>query len=281
MKNKVLILGASGFIGNTIYKELVSYFDVFGTYCTSRPDFNENQVLFQFDVTKDSILPILKKIKPNYIISSLRGDYKSQYKIHREIKDYIVSVTNCKILYLSTANVFDAKFEFPSYENDIISAESEYGKFKASIEKLIQTLPESNYSILRLPIVIGVNAPRIFQLKQANKHHANFEVFPNLIISITTVDKIAQQVHYIINKNRIGIFHLSTNDVIHHNDLFEEISDRLELKDVIFKNVYSSNEDSYLAILPKDNKLPKNYRITVAQVIEACILKNEIVTLKK
>ena len=281
MKNKILILGASGFIGNAIYKELLPYFDVFGTYCTSHSNFDENQVLFQFDVSKDSILPILKEIKPNYIISSLRGDFKSQYNIHQEIRDYILETTNCNILYISTVNVFDAKFEFPSYENDDLYAESEYGKFKVSIEKLIGTLPESNYSILRLPMVLGVNAPRIIQLKQANKHHANFEVFPNLIISITTVNKIAQQVHFIINKRRLGIFHLASNDVIHHSDLFEEISDSLELNNVIFKKAFSSNEDSYLAILPKDNKLPKNYRITVAQVIEECILKDEIITLKK
>ena len=281
MKNKILILGASGFIGNAIYKELLPYFDVFGTYCTSHTNFDENQVLFQFDVSKDSILPILKEIKPNYIISSIRGDFKSQYNIHQEIRDYILETTNCNILYISTVNVFDAKFEFPSYENDDLYAESEYGKFKVSIEKLIGTLPESNYSILRLPMVLGVNAPRIIQLKQANKHHANFEVFPNLIISITTVNKIAQQVHFIINKRRLGIFHLASNDVIHHSDLFEEISDSLELNNVIFKKAFSSNEDSYLAILPKDNKLPKNYRITVAQVIEECILKDEIITLKK
>ena len=281
MKNKILILGASGFIGNAIYKELLPYFDVYGTYCTSLPELDDNQVLFQFDVSKDRILPILKKVKPNYIISCLRGDYKSQFAIHQEIIDYTRDAANCMILYLSTVNVFDAKFEFPSYENDDLSAESDYGKFKVSVEKMITTLPETNYVILRLPIVLGVNAPRIIQLKQANKHHANFEVFPNLIISITTANKIAQQVHFIINKKRIGIFHLASNDVIHHSDLFEELTDRLELKNVIFKKVFSSNEDSYLAILPKDNKLPKNYRITVAQVIEDCLLSDEILTLKK
>jgi len=281
MKNKILILGASGFIGKAIYKELLPYFDVYGTYCTSQPDLDENQVLFQFDVSKDSILPILKEIQPNYIISSLRGDYKSQYHIHQDIRDYTLEASNCMILYVSTVNVFDAKFEFPSYENDDLSAESEYGKFKVSVEKLISTLPESKYAILRLPIVLGVNAPRVIQLKQANEHHANFEVYPNLIISITTVNKVAQQVHFIINKKRLGIFHLASNDIIHHSDLFEELSDRLELKNVVFKKVFSSNEDSYLAILPKDNKLPKNYRITVSQVIEECILKDEIITLKK
>ncbi len=281
MKNKIFILGASGFIGKAIYKELLSYFDVYGTYYTSQIDFEDNHVLFYLNIEKDSVLPILEKVKPNFIISSLRGDFKAQYKIHQQLIKYVKKTQNCRILFNSTVNVFDAMYKFPSYENDLVSADSNYGKFKVSLEKLIRSLPISKYAILRLPMVLGVNAPRIIQLKQANKHHANFEVFPNLIISITTANKIAQQVHYLINKNRIGIFHLASIDMIHHSDIFEELSEKLALKDVVFKKVFTSNEDSYLAILPKENKLPRNYRITVAQVIGECILNDKIVTLKK
>ena len=131
-----------------------------------------------------------------------------------------------------------------------------------------------------MPIVLGVNSPRIVQLKKASQHKADFEVFPNLIVSVTTASKIAQQVHYIINKNKFGIFHLASNDVIHHNDLFEEISEKLSLQNIIFKQIFQSNEDAYLAILPKDNKLPRNYRTTVSQVIDECTLNEEIDSLK-
>ncbi len=279
--NRILILGASGFIGNAIYKELLPYFNVYGTYCTSQPEFDENQVLFQFDVKNDSIESILEKVNPNFIISSLRGDFNSQFNLHQQLVNYTLKQKNCRILYLSTVNVFDAKYKFPSYENDVVLADSEYGRFKITIEKLVATLPKSKYAILRLPMVLGINSPRAVQLKQASQLRADFKVYPNLIISITTADKIAQQIHYIINKNKLGIFHLASNDVIHHSDLFEEISEKLSLKKVIFKKVYTSNKDAYLAILPKENKLPRNYRITVAQVINECTLKEEIITLIK
>ena len=39
--------------------------------------------------------------------------------------------------------------------------------------------------------------------------------------------------------------------------------------------------DRYLAILPKENKLPQNYRITIEEVISDSTLKDEITTLKK
>ncbi len=56
--------------------------------------------------------------------------------------------------------------------------------------------------------------------------------------------------------------------MIHHSELFYEITDKLGLNNVIFKKIYSSNKDSYLAILPKQNLLPKNYQITFNQIIE-------------
>lgn len=279
MTNKILILGASGFIGNSLYKELLSYFDVYGTYSTQEGLFGDNQVFYKYHVEDDALDVILAQIQPDCVISCLRGDYTAQYKAHELLVEYCIA-TNSRLLFLSTVNVFDGKGTFPSYENDTAFSESSYGRFKVSIEKLIQTLPKKNYAILRLPMVLGVNSPRVFQLKQAIKNHAAFEVFPNLIISVTTADKIAQQVHYIINKNGRGIYHLASKDMVHHYDLFREISEKISDKTPIFKSVYSSNEDRYLAILPKKNKLPKTYRITVAEVIEDSTLKEEIITLK-
>ena len=280
MANRILILGASGFIGNTIYKELTSYFDVYGTYHTANKALDYNNVMFKFNVEKDNINDTLNKVNPNYIISSLRGPFKDQLRVHQETLNYTLSAVNCKIIYLSTVNVFDGKGKFPSYENDSLLAVSQYGKYKVRQEKAINKLPNSKFAILRLPLVLGVNSPRIIQLKEASKNKTDFEVYPNLIISVTTANKIAQQVHYIINKNLNGIFHLSSNNMIHHLELFEELSKKLELNHFVFKNTYTSNKDRYLAILAKHNKLPKNYQINISQVIEDCVLKEEIESLR-
>jgi dTDP-4-dehydrorhamnose reductase len=280
LANKILILGASGFIGNILYKELLPYFDVYGTYHSSNAEFDDNKIMFPFNMESDDVNSILNKVKPNYIISSLRGEFKYQLKVHKELLNYTLASIDCKLIYLSTVNVFDAKGKLPSYENDSLLADSEYGKYKANQEKAISKLPSSKYVIVRLPLVLGVNSPRIIQLKEASKHKAEFEVYPNLIISVSTANKIAQQIHYIINKDLSGIYHLSSNGMIHHSELFEEITNKLKLKNVVFKNIYTSNKDKYLAILPKHNKLPENYQITISQIIEDCVLKEEIRSLK-
>lgn len=279
--NKILIIGASGFIGNAIYKELLSYYDVYGTYCHQSGTFENNQVFFHYDVQEDSLGSILYNVNPDVVISSLRGEFDGQFRAHQQLCEYIRNKKDSRLLFLSSVNVFDAKWRYPSYEDDLPEAESEYGKFKISVERLLMNLPPKQYAILRLPLVLGVNAPRVFQLKQASRHQAGFEVYPNLIISVTTADKIAQQIHYIINKSLSGIFHLASKDVVHHQDLFQELTDKLCSEDPVFKSVFSSNEDRYLAILPKKNKLPKPYRITVAEVIEDSTLNEEIITLKQ
>ena len=97
-------------------------------------------------------------------------------------------------LLLQKLDVFDGLFEYPSYENDTPKAESEYGRHKLTIERLLLENIPAQCVIIRLPMVLGVHSPRLIQLRQASKHKAAFEVFPKLIISITTADKVAQQI---------------------------------------------------------------------------------------
>lgn len=278
--NRILILGASGFIGRSIYLELQSYYDVFGTYCTNDEDYIDNQVYFKYCLEEKTLDNMLQKVKPTIIISSLRGNFDLQYTAHVQVCKYVSNNHQSKIFYVSSMNVFDGKFKLPSYENDKPLAESDYGKFKISIERLLFENIPAQTVLLRLPMVLGFHSPRILQLRQAIKHHAAFEIYPNLTISITTADKVAQQIHYIISKELDGIFHLASDDMVHHEDLFREITSKMGDKKPIFKNVFRRNEDEYLAILPKKNKLPKNYRINVAQVVEDSTLSEEIATFK-
>jgi dTDP-4-dehydrorhamnose reductase len=266
-KHTILVLGASGFIGNAIYKELCPYFNTFGTYNTSNKELKNNKHFFQYSVEEDDIYEILKAVKPSILISTLRGDFSAQIIAHTHISDYI-KTHQCKFIYLSSAVVFDYYSKYPSYELDKTLSESVYGRFKIKIENMLLRLPKMKVAILRLPMVFGSPSPRSKEIKQLLNDKEPIEIFPNLIMNVTTDYKITQQIHYIINRNKYGIFHLGSTDLVHHDDFIKEVVGLISNNNAIYKQVFTTNEDRYLAVLPKYNKLPKHLQITSEKVLE-------------
>ncbi|MBD0778855.1 sugar nucleotide-binding protein [Maribacter sp. ANRC-HE7] len=264
---KILILGASGFIGNAIYRELRSYFDTYGTYNSARRSFEGNQQFIKYDLEADDIFPVLEKIRPQIVISAVRGNFASQIQAHQHLVEYVAE-NNCRLIFISSANVFDAYSKYPSYENDKTLSESIYGRLKIKIENMMMRLPSDKMAILRVPMVFGNSSPRIKEIKNLIWGNEPIEVFPNLIMNVTHDDKLTQQIHYLINQNKSGIYHLGSKDLVHHEDFIKEVVERIGKFNPIFKRVYTTNDDRYLAVLAKTNKLPKNLQTTYQEIID-------------
>lgn len=220
---------------------------------------------------EDDIFELLENVRPQLIISSLRGNFASQVQAHWHIMEYLMK-HDCMLYFISSGNVFDAYSKYPSYEYDKTLSESIYGRLKIKIENMLLRLPKEKMGILRVPMVFGNNSPRIKEIKNALTHTEPIEVFPNLIINVTNDDKLTQQIHYLINHNKNGIFHLGSTDLVHHEDFIKEIVKRLSNYEPVYKRVFTTNEDRYLAVLPKANKLPKNLRIKYQEIIDHHIL---------
>ncbi|WP_035336455.1 sugar nucleotide-binding protein [Dokdonia sp. PRO95] len=261
------MLGASGFLGGALYKELYRYYNTYGTYHSGKI-YSDNQHYLRFDLVEDDVYEVLLKIKPSVIIAALRGPFGDQLEAHESMIAY-AQESGCRIVFISSANVFDAFTNYPSYENDKTLSESIYGKLKIRIETLLMRhLPESQYAIVRLPMVFGVGSPRVEELKNQLLLGDAIEVFPHLVMNTTTHTKLCQQVHYIINRKLSGIFHLGSTDLIHHKEFIHELVIMLDLnRKPMYKNVFTSNSDRYLAVLPRDNKLPKHLQVTNEGVV--------------
>ncbi len=268
---KILILGGSGFIGNSIYKELLAYYDTYGTYCHSGNSFSNNKQFVHYNLEEDDIVEILDQVKPQIIISALRGNFASLVIAHEHIMEYVLT-NDCRVYFISSANVFDAYSKYPSYELDKTLSESIYGRLKIRIENMLLRLPKEKMGILRVPMVFGNSSRRIKDMKNAIINNEPVEVFPNLILNVTNDDKLTQQIHYLINRNKTGIFHLGSNDLVHHEDFIKEVLERVGNFNPILKRVYTTNEDRYLAVLPKTNKLPKNLQFTYQDIIDHHVL---------
>ena len=267
-KHRILILGVSGFLGSAIYKELHPYYQTFGTYRTPLLAFENNKQFFHYDFEEDDIIEILNVVKPTLIISALRGDFATQLTAHKHIYEYLCSHLKCKLIFLSSANVFDAYSKYPSYENDTTLSNSIYGRFKIRLEQLFLKLPSKRVAILRLPMVFGVSSPRLNEIKLHLELDVPIELFPNLIMNVISDKKVTQQLHYIINRNKYGIFHLGSKDLVHHDEFIKNLVSKVGAKNPKFKLVYTTNDDRYLAVLPKENTLPKHLQMYSYELFE-------------
>jgi|TARA_B110000967_G_scaffold61189_1_gene62904 dTDP-4-dehydrorhamnose reductase len=267
-KHRILILGVSGYLGNAIYKELHPYYQTFGTYRTPLSAYEKNKQFFHYDVEEDDIFEVLNVVKPTIIVSALRGDFAAQLTAHKHVFEYVSSQKNCKMIFLSSANVFDAYSKFPSYENDTTLSNSIYGHFKIRLEQLFLKLPPKKVTILRLPMVFGAPSPRVNELKVHLELDVPIELFPNLIMNVISDKKVTQQLHYIINRNKHGIFHLGSKDLVHHDDFIKDLVSKLGAKNPRYKLVYTTNDDRYLAVLPKENTLPKHLQMHSLELFE-------------
>lgn len=263
---RILILGASGFIGRALYKELNSYYDTFGTYFNTR-GYNDNRHFFHFDVNRGGLETIIKEVKPKLIISALRGPFEGLIETHKMLIG-LIKRSDCRLVFLSSANVFDAFEHFPSYEYDKTLSESIYGRFKIGIENDLMRLPASKYVLARLPMVFGNQCPRMDELDLSVRKDQAIEVFPNTIINVNNDVKLSQQIHFIINQKLTGIFHLGSIDLINHYEFIKNLTARRYLKKPVFKQVYTTNQMQYLAVLTKENKLPLNLNFSYTEVLE-------------
>ena len=89
------------------------------------------------------------------------------------------------------------------------------GRLKIKIENDIMRLSPSKYVIARLPMVFGLHSPRVKEIQEKIAENESIEVFPNTIINLNSDRKLCQQIHYIINQNLTGIFHLGTKRLNH------------------------------------------------------------------
>jgi len=262
----ILILGGSGFIGNSLYKELAPYFNTFATFNTAK-GYQQNQHFYHYNIEQGGLEAILKDVKPKLIISSLRGDFNAQLETH-EFLINLIKKSDCRLLFLSSANVFDSFEHYPSYEYDKTLSESIYGRFKIKIENQLMRLSPAKYIIARLPMVFGMNAPRTLEIDEAVRQDKRIEVFPNSIINVNSDRRLCQQIHYLINQKKTGLFHLGSTDLISHFDFIKKVVEKRHHKPGYYKQVYSSNSIRYIATLPKENRLPNHLLPSYLDILE-------------
>lgn len=265
---KILVFGASGYAGSYIKKVLDEKFNnVFGTYRTFRDDYKDNMSMIPYELDDmEGLSDILQKINPDVIISCLTGNFTKLVLLHTTISEYIKRKENGRLIFLSSANVFDGALEKAHFEKDEPKAASEYGKFKIQCEKIICGVLGERGIIIRIPEIYGKNCPRVLKLKEAVQTHNPIKTFQNLYVNYTTDRQIAEWIAYIIENDLTGIFHIGTKDMSDYVAFQKKLVDKLSPGQPFFE---ITKEPLRLtqAVLPGRNEIPNSMQLHVEDVI--------------
>jgi nucleoside-diphosphate-sugar epimerase len=135
--HKILILGATGFVGSHVFEDLSN---VFETYGSSRNANDTNQI--QFDITKENTWSSIIEIEPSVIINCIGyGVVKNELDIKQMID----------INYLQTVKLFD--FIFSKLPNTFlihIGTAFEYNLNQTKLTENSICCPQTYYGISKL-----------------------------------------------------------------------------------------------------------------------------------
>jgi len=264
---KILVLGASGFIGKTICEALSPEHEVYGTYCSNKVK-PEGTMVVKLDISNDDqILNILETIEPDVVISSLRGDFTHQMEMHRYLAKYLKE-NGSRLFYLSSANVYDAVTDKAHVESDDVKSDSDYGKFKIKCEDMLRETMGPLVTILRLPMVFGKESKRIKDIKEGLKHGGPLVAYRDFYLNIHSDALLAQQIAYLIEINAEGTIHLGSHDVIGYEEGMALLKKQLGHENIKLQYERIQDQPYYLALKTEKNILPVDLMYNAEQVIE-------------
>jgi len=262
---KVLILGASGFIGFHLFQELrkIKSWQILGT-SNSTPVYTLAGLSTLFplmDLSFLSLIGFLKKNKPDIIINCIalssvdacELDHLQCSTINlaptRVLAEYCSSFPQVKYIFFSSSQVFDGKKNNPYTENDPPSPINHYGSCKYEAEKIIYTHLK-NFVIIRPSFVYGIPLPwqhgNLFHhIYKALLLGKEFVAYTDMLRNPCFLGDLAPLVEAIIKHDERGIFHAG-GEVMSVYDFALEVARIFELnKEKIILKEARGNEVHY------------------------------------
>ncbi len=246
--NKLLVTGASGFLGWNLCQQARAHWQVYGTYHSNRvtlPGVNlvkidlqdEGQLrqLFQ-DIQPDAVIHTAAASKPNYCQTHPEASHAinviASLNIARLSAEYYIPCA-----FTSTDLVFDGQNP-PYTESDRVSPICYYGEQKVEAEqKMLEIYPA--IAICRMPLMFGLPSPvansflqPFITNLQAGKE---LNLFIDEIRTPASATTAAQGLLLAIDKQVSGILHLGGKEGISRYDFGLLLADILQVSRSLIK----------------------------------------------
>ena len=246
--NKLLITGASGFLGWNLCQQAQLNWQVYGTYY-SHPVTMPGVSLAKIDLTDYSSLQALfAQIKPSAVIHTAAASKPNFCQTHPD-ESYKINVTaaeniarlcaecNSPCAFTSTDLVFDGQ-NSPYKETDPVSPITYYGEQKVVAEQKMLAIHPA-IAVCRMPLMFGLPSPVANSFLQSFvsnlKAGKELNLFVDEFRTPASATTAAQGLLLAIAKQFRGILHLGGKERISRYDFGLLLADILHLSPALIK----------------------------------------------
>ena len=256
---RIFITGGSGLLGSKIAEIALEKYEVYAGYCHNKPEFGE---ALKFDLTKDTDLEIIYKIRPEVIIHTAaltnvdecEANKGLAYKINAEGTRRVAEIAKelgSFLIYVSTDYVFSGDKGMYK-EEDEPNPMDYYGYTKLLGEKYCDCIARPCVIYGAKPASGKVN----FALWLINKlrNREEFKIVTDQYVTPTLNTNLTKMLLEIAERELKGIFHLAGATRVSRYDFALRIANKFSLdKNLIIPS--GMEEMRWIASRPKDSSL--------------------------
>ncbi|MBZ9687427.1 NAD-dependent epimerase/dehydratase family protein [Clostridium estertheticum] len=242
---KIMIIGASGYLGNTIYKKLkmCSNDDIYGTCCKSN-----NQNLLKIDLLNSIDINKLLTYKPDVIIMSIYDFEKEMSLALIGINEIVNRISqDTRLIYVSTT-VGKGKQQVEQVSPHIRMPDEHLSKYingKIKGESIVGK--HSNHVIVRPGNIYGYDYDnqmdlRMEKLLQVSKTGETYSRTANMYASFVHVQDLADAIIELTYSDFKGIINISGERPVSHYDFNMSLANLLDIDNSFIIPDYNPNE---------------------------------------
>ena len=246
--DKIIITGSNGLLGQKLVKLFLSK-NNYEIHAFSR---GENRMMntdgytyYSIDITeKENLEQLVNKIQPRYIINTAAMTNVDACELQQlecdliNVEVVVTLVRLCEInkihlIHLSTDFVFDGQKNGIYTEEDSPNPISHYGLSKVRSEKIILSA-DIEYTILRTVLVYGLvdrmdRSNIVLWVKKSLEDKMQINVVTDQFRMPTYAEDLADACYLSIKNKAVGIYNVSSNELMSIYDIALEIADAFDL----------------------------------------------------
>jgi dTDP-4-dehydrorhamnose reductase len=246
--DKIIITGSNGLLGQKLVKLFLSKTD-YEIHAFSRGEnrmmITEGYTYYSIDITeKENLALLVTKIQPQFIINTAAMTNVDACELQQQecnlinVEAVVNIVELCNgydihLIHLSTDFIFDGQKNGIYTEEDSPNPLSHYGLSKLRSEQIILSAG-INYTILRTVLVYGVvdrkdRSNIVLWVKESLEGKERINVVTDQFRMPTYAEDLAEACYLSIKTRAVGIYNVSSNELMSIYDIALEIADTFDL----------------------------------------------------